>query len=133
MRLRTAHLIGVLLLLRAAALFAYYEEAHQEIARTGLAILKKNDPNRLYEEIYFEKNSKRILAGSWQEDFGAVGGHDRAFRHYWDPDKNRGCPWFSYYMAMPAVAPKLRHTFAIPMLPEPSSRMSARKNTRATM
>jgi len=105
MRLRTAHLICVLLLLRAATLFAYYEEAHQEIARTGLAILKKNDPNHLYEEIYFEKNSKRILAGSWQEDFGAVGGHDRAFRHYWDPDKNRGCPWFSYYMAMPAVAP----------------------------
>ena len=97
---RTAHCICVLLLLPAAALHAFYEKAHQEVARVGLEILKKNDPSGIYAEVYAEKNSRRILDGSWQEDFGAVGGHDRAFRHYWDPDANRGCPWFVYYWAM---------------------------------
>lgn len=105
MRLRIAPFICVLLLAHTAPLFAYYEKAHQEVARVGLEILKKNDPSRIYEEIYFETNSEKILAGSWQEDFGAVGGHDRAFRHYWDPDADRGCPWLSYFMAMPIVVP----------------------------
>jgi hypothetical protein len=98
-------LISLILIFCSVTLLAYYEKAHQEIARVALAVLKKDDPESLYEEIYSEKNSAKIIEGSYQEDFGAVGGHDRAFRHYWDPDTNLGCPWFNYFLAMPALEP----------------------------
>ena len=59
---RTAHCICVQLLLPTTALFAFYEKAHQEVARVGLEILKKNDPSRVYAEVYAEKNLSEPMA-----------------------------------------------------------------------
>ncbi|MFC2164277.1 hypothetical protein ACFLT2_04700 [Acidobacteriota bacterium] len=96
-------IICLIILMGSTTLFAYYTKAHTEVARVALEILKNNDQNGIYSEIYFKKHSDKIQEGAWQEDEGAIGGHDRAFRHYWDPVNNRGCPFFSYFLVMPVL------------------------------
>jgi len=97
--------LSIIIILSCTSLFAYYKNAHMMVAKLALELIKKSDPHGIYEEVYYKTNSQKIIEGSWQEDVGAVGGHDRAFRHYYDPDANVGCPWFSYFMAMPLVEP----------------------------
>ena len=97
--------LSIIIILSCTSLFAYYKNAHMMVARVALELIKKSDTHGVYEEVYSQTNFQRIIDGSWQEDLGAVGGHDRAFRHYYDPDANVGCPWFNYFWAMPHVEP----------------------------
>lgn len=105
---KSRHIFVLVILLSGImvfSLFGYYRNIHTKVAEMALEVLKRGDTNRLYQEIYSQEYSEKILLGSWQEDEGAIGGHDRSFRHYWDPEKNVGVPWFSYYLVMPYVSP----------------------------
>ncbi|MGB6865991.1 MAG: hypothetical protein WBE11_09890 [Candidatus Aminicenantaceae bacterium] len=114
--------LSVIIILSCTSLFAYYKNAHMKVAEVALELIRRSDTKGIYREIYSKINSQRIIDGSWQEDVGAVGGHDRAFRHYWDPDANVGCPWFSYFLAMPALMPGSKADF-----PENPLKLGARE------
>ena len=78
-------------------LFSYYEEVHQLVAEMALRLLEKSDGGRAYSEVYAKANRAKILAGSWMEDYGAVDGNERSFRHYYDPKTGLGCPYLTYF------------------------------------
>lgn len=80
-------------------LLGYYDEVHKWAARQALNLLEKSDRGRLYEEVYARRNRDRIVAGAWMEDYGAVAGNDRSFRHFYDPSTGQGCAFQPYFYA----------------------------------
>jgi TolA-binding protein len=95
-------LAAALVLLVPLLLLGYYEEVHRLVAKIALQLLEKNDPGRLYAEIYAKANKDKIVAGAWMEDFGAVDGNERSLRHYYDP-KTGGGPAYQPYFHLWAV------------------------------
>ncbi len=98
-RARRAVRAASLLALLAAPLllYCYYEEVHKLAAEMALRLLEKSDSGRLYAEVYAPANRNRLVAGAWMEDFGAVDGNERSFRHYYDPTNGLGCPYLTYF------------------------------------
>lgn len=80
-------------------LFSYYEEVHRLAAEMALRLLEKSDGGRAYSEVYAKANRAKILAGSWMEDYGAVDGNERSFRHFYDPETGQGVPFYRYFYA----------------------------------
>jgi hypothetical protein len=86
-----ALLVGPLLL------FGYYDKVHMKAAELALHLLERNDRDRAYAEVYAAANKERLLAGSWMEDYGAVDGNERSFRHFYDPATGKGCAFMPYF------------------------------------
>lgn len=95
---RAVRAVSLLALLVAPLLlFSYYEEVHKLAAELALRLLEKSDSGRLYAEVYSPANRARLVAGAWMEDFGAVDGNERSFRHYYEPTTGLGCPYLTYF------------------------------------
>lgn len=94
-RARAAALAVALVL--PVLLLGYYDEVHKLVADVALRLLEQNDRARIYDEVYAATNRARILDGSFMEDYGAVAGNDRSFRHYYDPTTGQGVAFNPYF------------------------------------
>ena len=91
---------GVAFIALVLTAYAYHDIAHQNVTREAIGLLSRADTSHLYEEIYLNKSYiERLIKGTLQEDYGAVEGNERSFRHYFDPQTNTGVAFYSYFPA----------------------------------
>lgn len=96
-RARAKAALAVVALILPILLFGYYDEVHKLVAEVALRLLEESDRARAYAEVYAKTNRARILDGSFMEDYGAVTGNDRSFRHFYDPATGQGLAFNPYF------------------------------------
>jgi hypothetical protein len=81
--------------------YSYYDRVHWNVSDIALKLLEQADRAGLYKEISLYGDL--INKGAVQEDYGAVEGNERSFRHYYDPDTGLGLrylDWFEYWIVI---------------------------------
>ncbi|MCJ7680003.1 MAG: hypothetical protein MUP70_04675 [Candidatus Aminicenantes bacterium] len=111
MFLRKIHILFItVLLLPGLSAHGWYEKTHAYITKVAIELVKRVDSrNNLikYEELYLPDFVLELGRGGWREDFNPpVEGNERAFRHFYDPDKTgpeKGAKfYYHFYVWIPA-------------------------------